>query len=50
MQADYTPLPSTVSLENIGKGEVNTPEDLVKFFWYLVKGSYVGRELTDAKT
>ena len=50
LQADYTPLPSTVSLENIGKGEVNTPEDLVKFFWYLVGGPYVDRELTAAKS
>ena len=50
LQADYTPLPSTVSLENIGKGEVNTPEDLVKFFRYLVEGPYVGRELTAAKS
>ena len=50
MQADYTPLPSTASLENIGKGEVNTPEDLVKFFRYLVGGPYVGRKLTAAKS
>ena len=50
LQADYTPLPSTVSLEKIGKSEVNTPEDLVKFFRYLVGGPYVGRELTAAKS
>ena len=49
MQADCTPLPSTVSLEDICKDEVNTPEDLVKFFRYLVGGPYVGRELTAAK-
>ena len=49
MQADYISLPNTVSLENIRKGEVNTPEDLVKFFWYFVGGFYVGRELTAVK-
>ena len=32
LQADHTPLPKTVSLEDIRKGEVNTPEDLVKLF------------------
>ena len=36
--------------EDIRKGEVNTPEDLVKFFRYLVGGPYVGRELTAAKS
>ena len=50
LQADYLPLPSTVSLEDIRKGEVNTPEDLVKFFRYLVGGPYVGRELTAPKS
>ena len=50
LQADYIPLPSTVSLEDIRKGEVNTPEDLVKFFRYLVGGPYVGRELTAPKS
>ena len=50
LQADYKPLPNTVSLEDIRKGEVNTPKNLVKFFWYLIRGSYVGRELTAAKT
>ena len=50
MQADCTPLPSTVSLEDICKGEVSTPRDLVKFFWYLVGGPYVGCELTAAKS
>ena len=50
MQADYTPLPNTVSLEEIRKGEVNTPEDLVKFFRYLVGGLYVGRELAAANS
>ena len=49
LQADYLPLPSTVSLEDIRKGEVNTPEDLVKFFRYFVGGFYVGHELTAAK-
>ena len=49
MQADYTSLPNTVSLEGIRKGEVNTPEDLVKFFRYFVGGFYVGHELTAAK-
>ena len=32
MQAAYKPLPYTVSLEDICKGEDNTPEDLVKVF------------------
>ena len=53
MQADYTPLPSTVSLEDIHirKDEVNTPEDLVKFPRYLVGGGpYLGRELAAAKS
>ena len=50
MQADYTPLPSTVSLEDICKGEVSTPKDLVNFFRYLVGGPYVGCELTAAKS
>ena len=50
MQADYKPLPNTVSLADICKGEVNTPEDLVKFFRYVVAGPYVGREVTAAKT
>ena len=53
LQADYTPLPSTVSLEDIHirKGEVNTPEDLVKFPRYLVGGGpYLGRELAAAKS
>ena len=50
MQADYTRLPSTISLEDIRKGEVNTPEDLVKFYRYLVGEPYVGRELTAAKS
>ena len=50
MQDNYTPLPNTVSLEDIRKGEVDTPEDLVKFFRYLVGGRYVGRELTAAKS
>ena len=36
--------------EDIRKGEVNTPEDLVKFFRYLVGGPYVGRELTAPKS
>ena len=50
MQADYTRLPSTISLEDIREGEVNTPEDLVKFYRYLVGEPYVGRELTAAKS
>ena len=50
LQADHTPLPKTVSLEDIRKGEVNTPEDLVKLFWYLVGGSYVVCELRVAKS
>ena len=50
MQADYTPFLSTVSLKDIPKGEVNTPEDLVKCFWYLVGEPYVGRGLTAAKS
>ena len=50
MQADYIPLPSTVSLEDIRKGGINNPEDLVKFFRYLVGGAYVGRELTAPKS
>ena len=50
LQADYTPLPSTVSLEDICKGEVSTPKDLVNFFRYLVGGPYVGCELTAAKS
>ena len=50
LQADYAPLPSTVSLEDIRKGEVDTPEDLVNFFRYLPGGPYVGRELTAAKS
>ena len=50
LQDNYTPLPNTVSLEDIQKGEVDTPEDLVKFFGYLVGGRYVGRELTAAKS
>ena len=50
LQADYTPLPSTVSLEDNRKGEDNTREDLVKFFRYLVGGPYVVRELTAAKS
>ena len=49
LQAGYTPLPNNVSLEDIRKGEVNTPEDLVKFFRYLVGGPYVGRKLAVAK-
>ena len=36
--------------EDIRKGEVNTPEDLVKFFHYLVGGPYVGCEVTTAKS
>ena len=43
MQSAYKPLPYTVSLEDICKGEDNTPEDLVKVFAYLVGGPYVGR-------
>ena len=39
LKVDHKPLPNTVSLE-----------DLVRFFCYLVGGSYVGRELTAAKT
>ena len=50
LQAGYTPLPNNVSLEDIRKGEVNTPEDLVKFFHYLVGGPYVGCEVTTAKS
>ena len=50
MQAHYTPLSSTVYLEDIRKGEVNTPEDLVKCFWYIVGGPYVGCELAAAKS
>ena len=50
LQADYEPLPNTVCLEDIRKGEVNTPKDLVNFFRYLIEGPYVGRELTAAKT
>ena len=50
LQADYKPLPNTVSLEDIRKREVNTPKDLVKFLRYLIGGPYVGRELTAAKT
>ena len=38
LQADHTPLPKTVSLEDIRKGEVNTPEDLVKLFGILLEG------------
>ena len=44
--ADYRPLSNSVSLEDIRKGEVNTPEDMVKFFRYFVGRPYVGRELT----
>ena len=44
--ADYRPLSNSVSLEDIRKGEVNTLEDLVKFFRYFVGGPYVGCELT----
>ena len=50
MQAHYTSLPKTVSLEDIHKGEANTPQDLMKFFQYLVGGPYVGCELTAAKS
>ena len=50
MQADYKPLPNTVSLEDIRKGKVNTLEDLVKLFRDLVGGPFVGRELTAGKT
>ena len=38
LQADYTPLPNTISLEDVLKGEVNTPEDLVNFFGILLEG------------
>ena len=49
LQAHYTSLPKTVSLEDIHKGEANTPQDLMNFFQYLVGGPYVGCELTAAK-
>ena len=35
LQADYTPLPHTISLEDVLKGEVNTAEDLMNFFGIL---------------
>ena len=31
LQADCIPLPNTVSLQHIYKGEVNTPEDFLNF-------------------
>ena len=49
MQGDFTPLLNTVSLEDIRKGEVDTAEDLLKFFWYLAGGPYVGCELRAAR-
>ena len=49
-QADYQPLPNTVSLEDSHKMQFNTPKDLVNFFRYFVNGPYVGRELTPLKT
>ena len=49
LQGDFTPLPNTVSLEDIRKGEVDTAEDLLKFCRYLVGGPYVGRELRAAR-
>ena len=37
LQADYIPLPSTVSLEDILKGEINNPEDSWNFFGILLE-------------
>ena len=49
-QTDYKSLPNIVTLEGLCKSEVNTTEDLVKFFGCLAGGPYVGRELTATKT
>ena len=50
LQADCKTLSNTASVEDNRRCEVNTPQDLVNFFRYLVGGTYVGRELTAGKT